>query len=374
MWPKNIMETRRGRHLANHGFVKRVDALGLEAGSMQAPPNGSLQTSAARALGFCRIASRGQTRYPIADGFPAAGEGCDVGVMARGAVQVLRAMVGAAVLTIALITIIAARSGVFPNRVGQDPSTLTADQLKEAAADELEVATGPLGSGYAFDIVQTSTMKAKPGGPLIPIPNPENGREIIGEADEYPYYTLLERGVQRPEGFWSELRSWPVSAGEPDFDKAELRRSALVRDKVGWRNDREGWYQSDVLPGVGLDPATASLLPTLLRDSEGAIKRDDLAIDGATLLRVDATADKGDIPGLVAADGEPYTKLTAPVEFGFDALGRLVRIHAVALNTNLEEFDLVVDTVISIRYDGVGDLPQPAPTWVPAPAPTEAGR
>jgi hypothetical protein len=186
---------------------------------------------------------------------------------------------------------------------GQDPHGLTADQIKSNAADQLELATGPLGSGYSFEIVQTSTMTARPGGPLIPIPDPQNGRQIIGEAAEYPYYTLLERGVVRPEGFWSEIRSWPVGAGPPDFDKAELRRSALVRNGVGWRNDRQGWYQADVLPGIGLDPATAKLLPTLLRDSEGATKVGDVVVEGGTVLRVDATADKRDIPAVVAADG-----------------------------------------------------------------------
>lgn len=284
--------------------------------------------------------------------------------LGRSAVRVAQALVGTLIIAVGLVTIVAVRTGI--SRVGaQNPTTMTADQLMTAAAAQLEIATGPLGSGYAFDIAQTSTMKAKPGGPRIPIPDPTNGRQIIGEADEYPYYTLLERGIVTQLGFWSELRSWPINAGEPDFDRAELRRSALVRDGVGWRNDRQGWYQADVLPGIGLDPATSKLLPTLLRTAKGAVKAEDLVVGGATLLRVDATGDKADFPGVVAADGEAYTELTAPVEFAFDASGRLVRIHAVALNTNLDEFDLVVDTLITIRYDGVGGLPQAEPTWAP---------
>lgn len=269
------------------------------------------------------------------------------------------------VLIGALVLVLTVRAVAAPSAGAVDLTAMSADQIKEGAATRLEAATGPLGSGYSFDIVQTSTMKARAGGPLIQIPDPENGRQIIGEAEEYPYYTLLERGVVRPEGFWSELRSWPVPAGPPEFDKAELRRSALVRAGVGWRNDRLGWYRAEVLPGIGLDPATAKLLPTLLRDSEGAIKVGDVVVDGSTLLRVDASADKRDFPGVVAADGLAYTKLIGAVEFGFDGLGRLARIHAVAQNTNLDEFDLVVDTVITINYDFVGGLPQPEPTWDP---------
>lgn len=287
-----------------------------------------------------------------------------MGALGRVAMHTLQGVVGTAIIVGGLAAIIAFRSGLS-RAAGPDPGTLTADQLKSAAATHLEAATGPLGSGYAFDIVQTSTMKAKPGGPRVPIPDPNNGRQIIGEADSYPYYTLLERGVVRSNGFWSELRSWPVSGGTPDFDKAELRRSALVRDDVGWRNDRDGWYRADILPGIGLDPATAKLLPRLLRQSQGAVKREDLVLDGKTTLRVDAEGDKADFPGVVAADGVAYTELVAPIEFGFDDLGRLVWIHAVAHNTNLTEYDLVVDTVIAIRYDGVGDLPQPEPRWAP---------
>jgi hypothetical protein len=270
-----------------------------------------------------------------------------------------------AVVLVVLAAALAARE-ITQGAGGIDPTGLTADQLKTLAANQLEAATANGGSGYEFEIVQTSTMKAKPGGPRINIPDPENGRVIIGQADEYLAYVLLERGVVRPAGFWSEIRAWPIAdEGPPVWEKAELRRSALVRDGVAWRNDRDGWYRSNVVPGIGLDPTTASLLPTLLRDSTGAVEQDSVVIDGDQVLRVDATAKKADIPGVVAADGASFTQLIAPVEFGFDGAGRLVRIRAVALNTNLTEHDLVVDTVITISYEDVNALPQPDPVWVP---------
>jgi hypothetical protein len=279
----------------------------------------------------------------------------------------VRGTFGIAVVLIAVIAVTLARSGSFDiyaavGAVNPAISGLSADQLKAGAADQLEAVTGKGGAGYAFAIVQTSTIKAQPGGPLVNIPDPANGRVIIGQSEEYPYYTLLERGIMTPAGFWSELRSWPVGAGAPIWEKADLRRSALVRDGVSWRNDREGWYEADVLPGIGLDPTTAALLPTLLRDASEAQKQADVLVGGATQLRVDATGQKSDIPGIVAADGVSYTKLNAPIEFSFDDQGRLVAIHVVALNTNLKEYDLVVDTVITIAYDDVGNLPAPVPT------------
>ena len=241
---------------------------------------------------------------------------------------------------------------------------LSPAELKSDAADKLQAATGKGGSGYAFEIVQTSTITARPGGPLIDIPDPNNGRIIIGQSDKYPYYTLMEHGVVTPSGFWSELRNWPMGAGEPDWNKADLRRSALVWDGKTWRNDREGWYEAEVLPGIGLDPATAALLPRLLRQSDQPTKLADGSLDGASVLRVAATGTVADMPGVVAADGEKYTRIDGPIEFSFDGVGRLVEIHVVALNLNLtEDYDLVVDTVIRIRYDGVGSLPAPVPLF-----------
>jgi hypothetical protein len=285
-----------------------------------------------------------------------------LGGIGRVAIRAVQSAVGTAVLLTGVAALIAARMGLATvGGVIQDPSKLSADDLKAAAASQLEAAVGPLGTGYAFEIVQTSTITARPGGPQVEIPDPANGRQVIGTADSYPYYTLLEQGIVKPTGFWSEIRSWPVNGGTPNFEKGELRRSALVVDGAAWRNDRDGWYKADVLPGIGLDPESAGLLPRLLRQSDGAVKRADLDLGGSSLLRVDATGHKDDFPGVVAADGVEYTKLVAPIEFGFDELGRLLRIHAVALNTNLDKYDLVVDTVITIRYDWVGNLPQPEP-------------
>jgi hypothetical protein len=285
----------------------------------------------------------------------------------------MRAIVSTAILLAAVATIVWARSSLSPEVIDPRVGGLSADALTKQAADQLEAAVAS--DGVAFHIVQTSTMRTKPGGPLIDIPDPSNGRVIIGQAEEYLAYVLLERGVIRPNGFWSEIRAWPASAGEPVWDKAELRRSAVVRDGVAWRNDREGWYRTEVVPGIGLDPATAALLPKLLRESTGDTRQADTVVDGAPQMRVDATAEKANIPGVVAADGAPYTQLLAPVEFAFDATGRLVSIRVVALNTNLEEYDLVVDTLITLRYDGVGGLPQPDPTWVPKPPdPAEVGQ
>ena len=68
------------------------------------------------------------------------------------------------------------------------------EQLTAAAADALEDTTKAGGSGYRFEIVQTSTMVAKAAGPKIPIPDPVT-RGTLRMADTYYLNALLERGV-----------------------------------------------------------------------------------------------------------------------------------------------------------------------------------
>jgi|GEM_PF-1322701 len=245
--------------------------------------------------------------------------------------------------------------------------------LLVSAADRLEAVTAPGGRGYSFRISQTSTITARPNGPKIDVPDPIDPHKSLGLADTYLFYSLIERGTARPDGFWSELRTGPQPGEAADFEKAELRRSALVKDGVAWRNDRQGWYQADHLPGIGLDPETAALLPRLLRNATEPTGKGDIIVDGATLTLVAASGTETDVPGLVAANGAAYTRITGPIDFGVDDPGRLAWIHAVALNTTMADYDLVVDTTIDLIYDEPGPLPDPDPIWLPTAAPQEEG-
>lgn len=260
-----------------------------------------------------------------------------------------------------------ARASFSPVRLAVDlnAGVAAADptELMAAAAAALEDATRPGGPGYRFEIVQTSTMVAKPDGPKVPIPN-ATGRGTKELADRYYLHTLLERGVVRPEGFFSEMLAGPQEEGaKPDWDGALVMYQALVRDGVRWRNDGDGWYQADTLPGIGLDPDTALLLPTLLRnaDEPADAQPGDPKIDPKAARNLSAAAVKADIPGVVAADGLAFTELRGKFGYGFDDSGRLVSIHTTALNTNMTDFDLVIETTIAIAYDNVTDLPEPKP-------------
>ena len=79
-----------------------------------------------------------------------------VPILALGAVSIARANLSPARLAMGL------NAGV---------TAVEPTELMVAAAAALEDATRPGGPGYRFEIVQTSTMVAKPDGPKIPIPN-----------------------------------------------------------------------------------------------------------------------------------------------------------------------------------------------------------
>jgi len=241
-------------------------------------------------------------------------------------------------------------------------ANLSPAELTAAAADKLEAATAKGGTGYTFEIVQTSTMVARPGGPLIPVPDPVT-RGTLRMADRYFLNAVIEQGVVRPDGFWSQMRAGPAEGAKPDWASARILFEALVRDDTRFRDDGDGWYEAAALPGIGLDPETAALLPDLLRGATTALDlpAGDTRVDPDAARTIGAEAKVADIPGVVAADGAAFTRLTAPLVYGFDAAGRLVSVTVSALNTNMTDFDLVIETSIVLAYDGVAGLPEPKP-------------
>lgn len=240
---------------------------------------------------------------------------------------------------------------------GGAPNAAPAD-LKAAAADLLAATTAKGGTGYRFEIVQRSTLEARAGGRA-----PAGDGYLIG---------LVETGYVLPSGLYLEMRSGPATAAEAaDPAGGELMFQALVTGGTTYRNDGDGWYKTSTPPGIGLDPATAAALPRLLRNSTGAkdttlaAAAGELGAAGTAGTRaITATGTVPDFPGVVAVDGAPFTRLSGPLGLTFDAAGRLAGILALAQNTNVTAYDLMVTTEIAIRYDTVPTvLPRPEPAF-----------
>jgi hypothetical protein len=252
---------------------------------------------------------------------------------------------------------------IFP--AGSPPEKL------DAAAAALETASREGGGGYRFEIVQTQTLVAKPGGPRIDIPDPADRSGSLGVVDELVVAQHLERGIVTPAGFWSEIREGPGGEIEPDFASGFRFFSALLKNGTSWRDDGRGWYEATALPGIGLDPATAALLPAFLRSAAEPTVTGTGSDGGRAIETLAATGRVADIPGVVAADGLAFTEITQPVEISLDNAGRPARLVVIARNTNSDVYDLIVRTEIRLFYGGVGSLPEPEPPYAP-PTPTPA--
>jgi hypothetical protein len=234
--------------------------------------------------------------------------------------------------------------------------------LLDGAATGIERAMAKGGAGFGFRVVSRSTLLARPDGPRIELPDPADPAKVAGLADRLYLGASIAAGIARPDGFWLQMRAGPAEDAEPDFDTAEVTLAGLQRGKERWRNDGEGWYPTDQLPGIGLDPATIARLPALLRAATDPQATAPTELDGGTVATIAAGGTIADAPGLMAIDAGSFSELLGPIEFSLDEAGRLVALHARLRNTRVDAFDLVVDTRISLTYDPApGALPEPAP-------------
>lgn len=262
-------------------------------------------------------------------------------------------------------------AGVFVLRAGADPGgpnpaagaqIAPADRLT-AAADGIEARLGPSGNGFTFTVVSRSTFYARPDGPRIEVPDPADPRKVAGLADSYYLGADIAMGIVTADGYFLQMYAGPATPdAAPDFKTAPTTLATLVKGGTTWRNDGDGWYETDQPPGIGLDPATIALLPKLLRDASAPVMAEARSVDGATASVVEAAGDVADAPGLMAVDAASFTELAAPLSFAFDDQGRLVEIRALMRNTRMETYDLLVETVITITYpDARPTLPDPSP-------------
>lgn len=275
------------------------------------------------------------------------------------------------------------RGGLLERPIGLagGAATATPAELTATAADVLDGATAPGGAGYTFSVVQSAALVARLGSPGIEVGDPADPAMVI-LVERHDLATYLERGVVTDAGFASEIRRGADDRTRGDgWDAGSMELAALVAEGVTYRNDGAGWYETSQPPGIGLDPASARLLPTMLRNLAGTA--DAPAAEGTT----DALADRlaalqpartlagastvADLPGIIAVDLAEATELIEPVTLAFDADGRLIGLRAVARNVHYQAHDLVITTLITFAYpDRSPALPGPEPAYVaPSPAP-----
>jgi hypothetical protein len=292
------------------------------------------------------------------------------GVLRAGA-KLASAVVGLVLLTVAIALIVLARAN-GPNPLwlrGGGPGTLTTEQLQAGAATAFEAALAKGGGGITFQVVQRNTLYAKPSGPPIELRSESDQSQVLGTVDAYYVSGIVSTGAITDSAFWMRMRRGPAKDEAPDFAAGELFFSVLERDGVLWRNDGDGWYQTDASPGTGMDPITARKLPGLLRALQAATSLEPTVVDNRLLVGVSGITKVDDYPGVIAADGKDFTDATFEVECWFDDAGRLVQLNARARNLNQTTYDLVSQTVVTFGYGNVGTPPEPTPTMAPQPLP-----
>lgn len=227
-----------------------------------------------------------------------------------------------------------------------------------------------ISKGFTFTVVSRSTLYAKANGPKIQVPDPADPSKITGVADSYYLGASAATGTVAGSDFFLQMYGGPTDPATPiDLTKLTPTLAALVTGGKTWRNDGAGWYLTDQPPGIGLDPRTVALLPTLLQHASAPTVTAPTTLAGAQLATVTADSAVADAPGLMATDAASFTTLAGPLSFVFDATGRLAQVTATMRNTRVTDFDLLVVTTITFDYDHLGSIPAPAPTAPPPPTP-----
>jgi hypothetical protein len=272
-------------------------------------------------------------------------------------------------LTLILVGMMAAVAVVFVTVERDNSGTSYPSQL-ETAAQALESATASGGPGYRFDVVQRQVEYPKAGGSDLPIVDAASPQIIQKRVDHLYVNSVLARGRVGPGVVWMEMRFGPDETTTPDYVVAPTMFGVIAKDGGLWRNDGLGWYATTVSPGVGMDPTTASLLPTLLRTIATVTDEGADVIAGQAAHRYRGQVDVSVFPGVVASDGAAFTESPIGVDVWLDGSNRLIALEGRARNLNESTLDLKIVTRILITYQAAGSAPDPLPS---APPPSASG-
>jgi hypothetical protein len=232
--------------------------------------------------------------------------------------------VGALVVAAAFV----APQALFQRPGGAGDVSSVALLSSAAARLELVLAQGPR---IAFFAVQRNYLRPRTDqGAQI---ETASGLSTSDPADRF-VNGFMTQGEVTPSDYRMAIRGGLEERGAPDFSKGFALFSVVQRSGVTWRDDGNGWERTDVSPGLGMDPVTIRVLPQLLRHVGASADSDrNTRTDGMARFKAVVPAEL--YPGVVAADGLPFTSPVVEVEVWIDQTSAvLVRLDAAAANLN----------------------------------------
>jgi hypothetical protein len=265
--------------------------------------------------------------------------------------------------------VLAARPALAPAAALVSPPMAPAAAMSSSSS-LLAGAISPGGAGFGFFAVQRTTEYQRPGGIPIPVVDPADGRTVTGQTGRLFINAMMSKGFVTPDDFSMEMRpGTEAAASAAAFAAAPSVFSVLARDGGTWRNDGAGWYATSGLPGMGIDLATARLLPRALGHIGSLSAAVADTVNGSPSWAYTGTVAVADYPGAVAADGAAFTDPAVAVKVWVDAKGRPLQLWVRARNTNQAAYDLVSETTVTLDYGAAPPLPRPDPTMAPEPPP-----
>jgi hypothetical protein len=157
------------------------------------------------------------------------------------------------------------------------------------------------GAGVGFFAVQRTTEYQRAGGSPIPVVDPSEPTTVVGQTDRLFVNAMMSKGFVTATGFFMDMRPGTETSSAADFDAAPPLFSVLADGTASWRDDGHGWYATDVLPGLGIDLATARLLPRALGRVGSLAAAGSETVNGTQAAVYTGTVTVADVPGVVAS-------------------------------------------------------------------------
>ena len=227
-------------------------------------------------------------------------------------------------------------------------------QLLARAAGDLSLRLAPGGQGLSFEVLQRQSPVLGPMAPSLPVALPGSDGKPASSA-------YMTRGFARGTDFYMAIRAVDPALATPTFEGGLPLFEAIASGGRSWRQEGEGFYETAVLPGLGIDPVSLARFPDLLRHLAGPVDVGEDTVGGEQAHHLRGTASVADWPGFIATDAAGLTASPFTVEVWLATDGRLLALEGSTRNLSEPGHDLEVSDRITFGTAVPERAPDPSP-------------